>query len=314
MIVPLSSAGRITLQTETITVDAVPYEGGRIASLRSRATGLEFLTQTRSSSRGALESGMDVPFREGPCAGIEECLPTVAPCGAETTGGPAPDHGDFWQLPWQVIDGDARRLAMEAIGFSRPLSFRKTLLVDDNALRVTYTICNVGSTEQSFLYACHPLFAVDAGDYIMLPEGVDTLRLDYSRHHRLGSRGDTIAWPSSKKRIALDKTLSAAAGTADMLYTGRLTSGICSIQRTITGESLTVEFSTEVLPYLGVWLCYGGWPDDATDNLQYAVALEPTTAPFNSLDEAQRAGAATLLAPGASYTFDVTFRIDSPRR
>jgi hypothetical protein len=93
-------AAPITLRSNEIEVTVVPQEGGRISSLRSIQSGLEFLTQIRPD-RPPVEPGLEASFQRGPCAGVEECLPTVGPC-VDCIGGPAPDHGDFWQIPWKV--------------------------------------------------------------------------------------------------------------------------------------------------------------------------------------------------------------------
>ncbi|HEY9138722.1 MAG TPA: aldose epimerase [Terriglobus sp.] len=301
-------AYRCILQSDQLAIEVRPGEGGRIASLRSLISGLEFLTQ---SPRNATVSkpGLNAEFRNGPCAGIEECLPTVARCDASTEGGPAPDHGDFWQLPWHVEYIDDCSATLSADGFSRTLHFTKHLVVTGNTLRVDYSVTNTGITSQSFLYACHPLFAVDEGDRIVLPDEVHSLRLDYSRGNRLGNRGDVVSWPVTASGIRLDEVSNADTGYADMFYTERVRHGVCSILRCATGQSLEVLFDPARLPYLGIWLCYGGWPDDATENLQYAVALEPTTSPHNSLNTAQQTQAAMSLQPGGTFNFSIAFRV-----
>ena len=309
MSLTLSADSGYTLRSEKLEVLVLPREGGRVASLRSRSSGLEFLTQSHRQGPYPLK-GFDTPFQAGPCAGIEECLPTVGPCGAEAEGGPVPDHGDFWQLPWDVLQSTEHMLTIQAQGFSRPLKLRKALTLQGNQLRVAYSIRNMTGTPQSFLYACHPLFAVDPGDSILLPDDVQTLRLDYSKHGRLGVAGDGIRWPETASGVQLNHVLAADAGTADMLYTGRLCTGACAIQRKATGQMMRVLFSVETLPYLGVWLCYGGWPDEAAEHPQYAVALEPTTAPCNTLAQTQTEGVATTLIPGGTYKFDITFQVD----
>ena len=95
-------AGVCFLKNSELTVEVLPVEGGRISSLKSLHSGLEFLTQSRRRGQYP-ESGLHARFQDGPCAGIEECLPTVGPSGPETEGGAAPDHGDFWQLPWKLL-------------------------------------------------------------------------------------------------------------------------------------------------------------------------------------------------------------------
>src|ERR1700761_7635951 len=90
-----------SLQNAVLSIEVLPDEGGRISSLKSLHSGMEFLTQ--SHRRGPYPAaGFHTPFRDGPCAGIEECLPTVGACRSERDGTAAPDHGDFWQLKWNL--------------------------------------------------------------------------------------------------------------------------------------------------------------------------------------------------------------------
>lgn len=303
-----SQIHRCILQSDKLVIEVRPLEGGRVASLRSVDSDLEFLTQSQRNETVATPD-LKAEFRNGPCAGIEECLPTVARCDASTKGGPAPDHGDFWQLQWHVEHIDGCSITLSAEGFSRALRFTKHLVVTGDTLHVEYSVANIGTTSQSFLYACHPLFAVDEGDLIVLPSDVKSLRLDYSRGNRLGDRGDVVSWPVTASGIRLDKASSPDAGHADMFYTERVNSGVCSILRRSTGQSLEVIFDPATLAYLGIWLCYGGWPDNATEHLQYAVALEPTTSPYNSLDVAQQAQTAMSLKPGETFHFAIAFRV-----
>src|ERR1700694_3998690 len=114
------------LTNSEMSVEVVPAEGGRIASLKSSLSGMEFLTQSRRRGQYP-QSGLDAHFQDGPCAGIEECRPTVGLSGSETEGGPAPDHGDFWQLPWQLRAASDTHASMAAAGFSRTLRFSKEL-------------------------------------------------------------------------------------------------------------------------------------------------------------------------------------------
>jgi galactose mutarotase-like enzyme len=269
---------------------------------------MEFLTQSRRTGRYP-EPGLTARFQDGPCAGIEECLPTVGPSGPETEGGPAPDHGDFWQLPWQVLVASDKEISMSAVGFSRTLRFSKQLNLEDNALRVAYTVENMGSTTQSFLYASHPLFAVSQGDRVLLPSEIRELRLDYSKGDRLGTPGSIISWPVTQTGLRLDVAYGPDAGTAEMFYSSRLNEAVCGIYREASGQVLEVSFDSKRLPYLGVWLCYGGWPIDGPEPLQYAVALEPTIAPCNTLAKAQQTNAAITLKAGETYDWEIQIAV-----
>lgn len=299
---------RYRLLSSDLLVEVVPSEGGRISSLRSLSSGMEFLTQSRGVRSNSYPR-LGASFRNGPCAGIEECLPSVGACGPETIGGAVPDHGDFWQVAWRVLHYSERKLSQAAVGFSRPLRFEKSIEIESNHVRLDYSVQNIGAEPQSFLYACHPLFAVDAGDEITLPSEVSSLRLDYSRVDRLGMRGDIVSWPGAQDGVRLDRVGTQTDGTADMLYTGRLGTGQCSIRRVASGQELELRFNAQSLPYLGIWLCYGGWPEGEKERIQYAVALEPTSSPCNTLAEAQSNGTAISLQPQEIFRFDIHLTI-----
>jgi galactose mutarotase-like enzyme len=301
-----------SLANSELCVEVIPAEGGRVSSLRSLHSGLEFLTQSRRS-RPYPQAGLGTRFQDGSCAGIEECHPTVGLSGPDTEGGPAPDHGDFWQLPWQVFAASDMEISMSAVGFSRTFQFSKRLTLEGKILRVAYTVENTGSTSQSFLYACHPLFAVSRGDRVLLPSEIRELRLDYSKGDRLGMPGSTICWPVTQEGIRLDVAGGPEAGTAEMFYSPRLNEAFCGIYREASGEVLEVSFDSQRLPYLGLWLCYGGWPSDGEEPLQYAVALEPTTSACNTLANAQRANSAISLKAGETYSWEILFGVRETR-
>jgi galactose mutarotase-like enzyme len=303
---------RYVLETDEIVAVVVPDEGGRISSLRSKASGLEFLTQASPSKR-LINPAMNLPFHEGACAGAEECLPSVAPCGADTEGGAVPDHGDFWQLPWQVTEAPtSTQLCMEATGFSRPLRFRKELHLHASRLEMAYRVENIGQSDVSFLYAHHPLFAVAAGDRVML--ATDRLLLNYSLDGRLGAPGALIDWPICHTQRDFDLSLidDASARTAEMLYSERQEDGRCGLWRASHQQAVWLTWDTNELPFLGLWLCYGGWPNLAGIAQQYAVALEPTLAPCGSLVEAQRKDLAKVLAPGGCFEWSIQYQLSKP--
>lgn len=301
---------RYELRNDFCAVSVAVAEGGRVASLRSVRSGLEFLTQAREN-RQPFTPGLSTPFQAGPCAGIEECLPTVGPSGPETVGGAAPDHGDFWQIPWTLVDAQASEsVTLEATGFSRPFRFRKQLSLSGSTLRAAYTLENFGQESLPFLYACHPLFAVDPGDRITLPSEVKALDLYYSRNDRLGGRGSTLAWPVTSNGEVLDRAGRPDDHTAEMFYTGRLADCCdCAIHRESTGEALEIAFSLDTLPYLGLWFCYGGWPDTREQDLQYAVALEPTTSPCGTLAEAEANHLAPWISAKSALSWHISFTV-----
>ena len=89
-----------------------------------------------------------------------------------------------------------------------------------------------------------------------------------------------------------------------MLYTGKLSTGRCGLLRSEGKQGLLLSFSSQKLPYLGLWLCYGGWPGGSAPQ-QYAVALEPTTAPCGTLKEAHEKELAFQLTPGEAFEWEL---------
>jgi galactose mutarotase-like enzyme len=299
---------RIILENGAVKVVLLPGNGGRIESLQGG--GFEFLLQPSDSSDQQLIPGMR--FQDGACSGIDECLPTVAKSGIGIPNLEVPDHGDFWTTPW-AVQGSAtsRSVTIAADGISRPLRFTKRLEVYPTSLRIDYVVQNLGSKPVEYLYACHPLFSIDPGDRVVLPASVASLRVESSANDRLGNQGDSISWPITRNAsgpIDLSATLPSTANTADMLYAGPLASGRCGLFRSLVGRGIVLHFDTAQLPYLGLWLCYGGWPDDS-GRRQFAIALEPTVAARGSLENAVRDGVAPVLEPNQIHSWTIEFLI-----
>jgi hypothetical protein len=299
---------RIILENGAIRVVLLPSSGGRIESLQGG--GFEFLLQPFDFFDEQLTLGMR--FQDGACSGIDECLPTVARSGSGVPGLEAPDHGDFWTIAWTVQEpATSSSVTIVADGISRPLRFTKRLELCPTSLQIDYSVQNLSSKPVEYLYACHPLFSIDPGDLVVLPASVTSLRVESSAHNRLGNQGDSISWPitcNGSDPIDLSATLPSTVDTADMLYAGPLASGRCGLFRSAVGRGIMLRFDPAQLPYLGLWLCYGGWPGNSV-RCQYAVALEPTVAARGSLENAIRDGAAPVLEPNQTHFWTIEFLI-----
>src|SRR6185437_1192548 len=138
---------------------------------------------------------------------------------------------------------------------------------------------------------------------IVLPDSVHTLRLEGSGDNRLGSTGDEKQWPIAEQTDGSDTDLSWVAapdsGIGDKLFAGPMNSdaGWCALERPSAGLRIRVSFDPNATPYIGLWICCGGWPERPGPN-QVCVALEPSTAPVDSL--AATGPWSRTLAPGES--------------
>jgi hypothetical protein len=299
----------ITLHNDRMRVHVLPEEGGRLTSIFDMKSKIEFLLQPSDSYCRPKSLDPWDRFENSACSGIDDCLPSVGACGPETPGGPVPDHGDFWRLQWNVVStSKSESVSMAATGYSRPLLFEKRLTLHASCLEIHYCIRNQANTPVPFLYALHPLLAADPGDRIVMPHEVSSVRVEFSRFGRLGVADSVIDWPKpdvASSALDLSRTEAISASTAEMLYTGRLRAGSCGLYRAQSGQGIAVRFDTKQLPYLGLWLCYGGWPEDAALPRQYAVAFEPTVAPQGTLAAALKHDQAPAIAAHACFEFSI---------
>ena len=306
------------IQTGNCFVTILPDLGGKIASIRIdnrellQAPLAPYAPRTRTMA-----------FDEGDASGWDECLPSVAGCTVKTVARTVvvPDHGDLWRVEWsknrdqgsQIRDQgekNANSVKLRAECFSLPLALERTITLTKSEkgwrLSLDYTVSNTGEYPAPWSWAAHPLFLAEEGDRIVLPGSIRELRLEGSGGARLGKRGDVITWPVANLAEGGVTDLSvakcASSGVGDKLFAGPLSANEnwCALERPRAGLRIKVGFDPAATPYLGLWLCYGGWPDRPGPK-QTCVALEPSTAPVDSL--AQAGPWSRTLSPGESYSW-----------
>jgi galactose mutarotase-like enzyme len=309
------------------TITLMPAFGGKIASLRIASAEL-----LQAPLKPLAPRTQTMAFSDSDASGWDECLPSVAGCTVETEAGLAtiPDHGDLWRIPWQVLTANEDSATLRAKCFSLPLQLTRSILLAESAtgwrLEFLYSLTNLGAYPVPWSWSAHPLFAVDPGDRIELPREIQTLRLEGSRCNRLGKTGNSVSWPvaSSQARTEVgshtdpnsdpNSDLSLVpcrdSSIGDKLFAGPfgLTQPAwCSLERVGLGLRLTMHFEPSLTPCLGLWLCYGGWPEEPGAK-QFCVAPEPATAPVDSLEQA--GSWSRWLEPGETFNWPMELLID----
>jgi len=315
----------VVIKAGGCSITLMPALGGKIASLR---VGADELLQTPLKPLGPRTKTM--AFADADASGWDECLPSVAACTMPTEAGTAviPDHGDLWRVPWKVLAATEDSATLRVTCFSLPLQLTRSMILTESAtgwrLQMLYSLTNLGAYRVPWAWSAHPLFAVEAGDRIVLPAQIQTLRLEGSAGNRLGLNGDTVAWPLAQSRAqSRNGSHSATAGQIDLrrvpsgnpeigdkLFAGAdapLSEGCSTLDRIRLGLRLTVRFDPALTPYLGLWLCYGGWPEGSGAK-QFCVAPEAATAPVDSL--ASKGPWARSLDPGETVNWPMDLLID----
>jgi len=304
---------RRVVKADTLEATLLPELGGKVASLRFR--GMELL-QGPLRAYAMRTASMD--FEESDASGFDECLPTVAACTIAGAAGEVrvPDHGEFWRLPCAVDQRSEGEVALVATGKMFPLRLERTLTVDGSTLRIGYRLENIGKEKTPYLWSAHPLFAVDEGDVIVLPESMKELTVEGSTGGRLGAKGRVVTWPVAEAlngaRVDLSRAGKLSDAVGDKVFGECSAEGWAAIERRRAGVRVQVEFDAGPTPrpgsYLGLWMCYGGWPE-RQEKRQQCVALEPCTAPGDSLAEALERGCARFLAPGKAANWWMTIAV-----
>jgi galactose mutarotase-like enzyme len=297
---------RLTLVSESLRVEVAPELGAKITSLWLPDLQQELL---QAPLRPYAPRDRAMAFDAGEASGIDECIPTVSPCQLGSAS--LPDHGDFWRIPFRHRrDGDA--LLLDAEGFSLPLHFQKRLSLQGARLTMAYLLRNTGDAPVQFLWSAHPGFAVEEGDAVLLPPTVAEVTVWHSERARLGTPGRAHSWPHSRDEFGAPIDLSRAGGpddgVGDKLFAVAPPEGWVALHRRRLGRQIKVSFDPVENPYVGLWLAYGGWPGGQSRR-QHCVALEPCTAPADSLAVAAERGWAKTLPPGADWEWQIAIEI-----
>ena len=310
----LSAAGLrlVQLANDRLVASFLPELGAKMSSLKSVSTGREFLLQP--PDRPYRQATYGARFADFDTSGFDECCPTVSECQyptGEFAGAVMPDHGDLWSTAWLCEIGDSE-LHFEARGTSLPYVLHKHVSLESNAIILRYEIESTGSREFAFLWSAHPLLAVEPGCRIVLPSEVSSVFVNCSREERLGKYGDGCGWPVARTtgggEVNLAELTTVNAHTADKLFTSRLSEGECAFSYPYSDE-LVFQFDPLLVPYLGIWICQGGWP--SPDHGHFTVALEPCTGRPDSLRESIKMGECDVLQPGQTKTWELRLEVRS---
>ena len=295
----------VVIENGLLRLTVMPDLGGKIVSLIRRESGHEFLLQPPQPTRAYQLPIYGDKFEEYESSGFDDCLPTVAEClypEEPFPGRQLPDHGDVWCLPSGVeIVGEQVTLTTSLR--SLPLCITRTVRLRGNRVSLDYKAMNLSESTVKFLWSAHPLLRIESEAEIVLPEEVKEVEIGWSKGARLGRSGDRHSWPSaidsSGQMVTLNKVTSASAGNAEKLFTPRLSKGLCGMFLPRANESIAFHFDTRVVPYVGIWICQGGWPDNRASK-DFTVALEPCNGLPDSLNDAiHRNECATLVGNGS---------------
>lgn len=270
------------LGNDEVEVAVVPELGAKIISLKNRRTGREWMWHPP----GGLKLFRNYPgddFSESPLVGMDECLPTIAPCSWQ--GRALPDHGELWNAPWRVdaaaweggLLKTAARLRLS------PFDLERTIELHENEIHLDYRLGNRSQTAERYLWAMHPLLQLRASDQLELPATTRALL-----------KGE--AWVDDLGSAVPD-------GNCAKVFAAPVSEGFAAIHNQRTGDRLEFEWSPTENNTLGVWLTRGGWHGHEH------FALEPMNGDADTLALAAERNRCGLVAAASSATWQVCLRV-----
>jgi len=290
----------VRISGHDLALQVIPELGAKISSLKWN--GREVLA--RNSRKPFRLAEYAAPFAEYDASGFDECFPTIGPCRypePPLMGVEVPDHGELWSIPWTEAPYEGG-LCFHVKGIRFPYLFTRWIeLPDAGHVRLRYEVTNLAGEPFKCMWSAHPLLALRPGMVIHLPEEV-RVRVDWSRHGRLGELLDEHLWPVTKDMtglpVDLSKILPESVELVDKLYTTRLPEGWCALRDSEDGYYVAMLFSPEEIPYVGLSINLGGWPVEGPG--YYNLGLEPCNGYPDRLDIAvERGRCITLPARGS---------------
>ncbi|MGH9342993.1 MAG: hypothetical protein ACRD19_04450 [Terriglobia bacterium] len=197
------------LSNSALKIEVVPQLGAKIVSLQRVETGREWMWRPQPDSP-LFSNAVGDKFEASPLVGGDECFPTIGPCVWK--GRSLPDHGELWTSPWNL---DPATLSGSCIRTSvrlpiSPFMFERTIFLQEDEARFEYAVKSYSSVPERFLWAFHPLLAIESGDRLELSPDINQVQVGAVK----GFPDETAkswSWPSRFRECAWIDSIAAAA-------------------------------------------------------------------------------------------------------
>ena len=302
------------LEDDALSVVIVPELGAKIASIYDKKAEREWLLGPIRAVRPAPYAASYIEYD---VSGWDEMFPTILACPYPTPGkyqGAAlPDHGEVWALPWHIDEANGAKLALSVEGRAIPYRLKRTAsLMGGGRLKLHYEAVNLSDEVVPYLWAAHPLFAVDESTRIVLPPEVREVYNVFDMP-LWGKAGTRYPWPQATLQNGQAHWLNRIGPVSikdnhKFFVPPEVRIGWAALHHAASGTQLRLDWTQEQVPYLGVWVDEGAYIKEPT------AALEPGSAFYDGLDIAWKLNQYRTLAPHGSAEWDVIVSVSSDGR
>ncbi len=292
-----------TLENRYLRAVVIPELGARVWELEDRVRGRQWIWHREGVPLAASAPG--AVYDEVWAGGWEELFPNDAPGHLE--GRALPDHGEWWTMAWRPVQsgsGPEARLRLSATSriLHADCSKEFVLLGDAPELTVSYRIRNREPGPVHFLFKQHLPVSITPSCRLVLPGG-HVSAVDASFGNLLPGPGP-FDWPSASgadgRTTDLRVIPQRSSKAREFVYVRDLPAPWCAVDDGERRASIRLGFEAQALPFVWLFLSYGGWRDT------YTAVLEPCTNLPKDLAEAVRLGQSARLGPGEEFSTSVT--------
>lgn len=274
--------------------------GGKIVSLYYKPDEFETVAQIGKNQYNIPFFGAD--FSQYDASGIDDAFPTINESIISYNNRKIvyPDHGEIWssRFDYQKSEG---QICLYFKSSKNMYSYKKTVKLEEDGILLSYEITNESEEEFPCLWTFHGLFQYEEDMELIYPLGTEMF-LNVLDSQELGKSGESI------KRInnTYDFSKVPECGKKTMLkyyVNSKVQEGFCGYRYKKREIDCILEYDSEKLPYLGIWITAGGYRGD------YNIAFEPSTGFYDSIDRAIKNKTAIWLKKGYPFTFNLKIKI-----
>ena len=296
----------VTLENRWLRAVIVPALGGRVWELEDRVRRRQWIWHRDVVPLKASHVGE--AYDDVWAGGWEELFPNDAPGTFE--GRELPDHGEWWARSWSTADsstdGAARLRLSSSCSVVRASCSKEFVLSDDSpSLTVHYRIHSEEADAFHFLFKQH-LPVQLTGDCRLLLPGGKMQAVDPSFGTMLPGAGP-FEWPfaadGAGRSVDMRVVPAPSSAACEFLYVSGLPDGWCGVADLEREASLRMSFDRQVLPFVWLFLSYGGW------RRTHTAVLEPCSNMPKDLAEAVRSGQSARLQPGEEFRTTVSVTV-----
>jgi len=302
----LSGHEALVLENAQLRAVILPELGGRVWTLEDRVRGRQWIWHREGVPLVAHAPGAS--YDDVWAGGWEELFPNDAAGTFE--GRDLPDHGEWWTMAFQAeTQANEAAVTVRLSATSRVVRAECvkefSLPHDAAALTASYRIRSLEDQPFHFLFKQHLPVHITPACRLALPGGRFEA-VDPSFGTVLPGPGP-YAWPQATgtngRAADLRVVPPAASAAREFVYVRDLPAAWCGVLDLERRASLHMDFDGHQLPYVWLFLSYGGWRNT------YTAVLEPCSNLPKDLAEAVRLGQAALLRPGEEFATSVTVRL-----